>query len=79
MSEEYIEKLIIETFKKAVKMENRNVEMENNHETKPAENIRIIYPCYNDKTKRFSEQEIKQLLSCSDQKWKKCDIKSGIQ
>ncbi len=57
-----IEELIIETFKKAVKMEDRNVEMENNNETKPAENIRIIYPCYNDKTKRFSEQEIKQLF-----------------
>lgn len=57
-----VEELIIETFKKAVKMENRNVEMGNNNETKPDENIRIIYPCYSDKTKRFSEQEIKQLF-----------------
>ncbi len=62
IDETYIEKnLIEETFKKAIEMADGNVEMENNEE-EPSKNIKIIYPCYSNKTKRISEQEIKQLF-----------------
>ena len=60
--EKYIEEnLIEEAFKKAIEMADVNVEMKKNKE-EPSKNIRIIYPCYSDKTKRISEQEIKQLF-----------------
>ena len=62
-----VEELIIETFKKAVKMmvENPNPELRKNSNS-DFHSLKIIYPCYRqkeDKTKiRISEQEIKQLF-----------------